>query len=204
MLFQTPTQFVILALLLVIGWLFGLASHPGGRKWRTAYDEQRLNHAGYRDDAEEQLKAADRRVAELERDNNRLRADLDKARSEHHSSVGPTVAGAAVGAVAASALHSDKEPQPAAEPEARRGWFSWPSKGDDLSRIRGLDSASEAKLRKEGVSRYSDLASLSDTDEIALERRIDLPAGFIQREQWREQASLLADGKADEHGDRFS
>ena len=80
MLFQTPTQFVVLLLLLVVGWLFGLASHPGGRKWRSAYDDERLSHAGYRDDAEEQLKAGDRRIADLESENARLRADLDKAR----------------------------------------------------------------------------------------------------------------------------
>ena len=41
MLFHTPTQFAVLALLLVAGWFFGLASHPGGRKWRTRYEEER-------------------------------------------------------------------------------------------------------------------------------------------------------------------
>ena len=34
MLFSTPTQYAVLALLFVGGWLLGLASHPGGRKWR--------------------------------------------------------------------------------------------------------------------------------------------------------------------------
>ena len=53
------------------------------------------------------------------------------------------------------------------------------------------------------MTRYADLASLSDTDEIALERRIGLPAGFIQREQWREQAALLAEGKGQDHHVRF-
>ena len=45
MLFHTPTQFAVLALLLVAGWFFGLASHPGGRKWRTRYEEEREAHA---------------------------------------------------------------------------------------------------------------------------------------------------------------
>ena len=29
MLFETPTQFAVLALALIAGWFFGLASHPG-------------------------------------------------------------------------------------------------------------------------------------------------------------------------------
>ena len=32
MLFTSPTQFAVLALCLVAGWIFGLASHPGGKK----------------------------------------------------------------------------------------------------------------------------------------------------------------------------
>lgn len=187
MLFQTPTQFAVLLLLLVVGWLFGLASHPRGRKWRRAYDEERLNYAGYRDDAENQLKDADRRIAELERENARLRTDLDKVR--------PVVA--ASEAVPAGTVAS-------AQPAPKRGWFSWPSGGDDFGKIRGLDTVTARRLKAEGVTRYAELASLTDTDEIALERRLNLPAGFIQREQWRQQAALLAEARGEEHSGKFS
>ena len=95
MLFSTPTQFAVCALLLVAGWLFGLASHPGGRKWKERYVAERDAHAVNRKTWEGEHKAltaqtdermanakaglderetAHRdRIAELERENERLR-----------------------------------------------------------------------------------------------------------------------------------
>jgi hypothetical protein len=61
MLFTTTTQWIALAVALVAGWLFGLASHPGGRKWKTRYVAERDAHA-----------VTTRRVTELERENGRL------------------------------------------------------------------------------------------------------------------------------------
>lgn len=61
MLFTTPTQYIALAVALIAGWLFGLASHPGGRKWKTRYVAERDAHA-----------VTTRRISELERDNARL------------------------------------------------------------------------------------------------------------------------------------
>lgn len=61
MLFTTPTQYIALAIALIAGWLFGLASHPGGRKWKARYVAERDAHA-----------VTTRRVSELERDNTRL------------------------------------------------------------------------------------------------------------------------------------
>jgi predicted flap endonuclease-1-like 5' DNA nuclease len=189
MLFTSTAQYVVLLLLLIVGWLFGLASHPGGRKWRASYNEERANHSRYRKEVEAVTRARDERIAELERENAALR-------SSHNAgpSVMPAVASAAQPAVAPSR----------AEPESKRGWFAWSGPGDDLSRIRGLDADAEARLKAEGVTRFADLASLNDTDELALEQRLGLPAGLIQREQWREQAVLLADSRVDEHGTRFS
>ncbi len=95
MLFSTPTQFAVLGLLLFAGWLFGLASHPGGRKWKERYVAERDAHAANRKtwdaehktltaQADERIATAktgldDReathrdRIAELERENDRLR-----------------------------------------------------------------------------------------------------------------------------------
>lgn len=66
MLFTTSTQYIALAIALIAGWLFGLASHPGGRKWKARYIAERDAHA-----------TTGRRVAELERDHGRL-ADLER------------------------------------------------------------------------------------------------------------------------------
>jgi hypothetical protein len=61
MLFTTPTQYIALAVALFAGWLFGLASHPGGKKWKARYATERDAHA-----------ATAKRVAELEGENARL------------------------------------------------------------------------------------------------------------------------------------
>ncbi|MDB5696522.1 MAG: hypothetical protein JWN21_2065 [Sphingomonas bacterium] len=68
------TQWAIVALVFVAGWLLGLASHPGGRKWRERYAAERDAHAGYRKDADARLAAADTRHRELEQDHARLAA----------------------------------------------------------------------------------------------------------------------------------
>ena len=102
-LFSTPTQFLVLAMVLVAGWLFGLASHPGGRKWRDRYAAERDAHAGNRR-AAEQTHAADKtRIAELESENARL--------------------------VRAAPVTAATVARPAATPALRggekRGWFDW-------------------------------------------------------------------------------
>lgn len=61
MLFTTPTQYIALAVALIAGWLFGLASHPGGKKWKARYIAERDAHA-----------VTTKRATELERDNAQL------------------------------------------------------------------------------------------------------------------------------------
>ncbi|HCB76227.1 MAG TPA: hypothetical protein DEP91_08635, partial [Sphingomonas bacterium] len=63
MLFSTPTQFAVLALCLVAGWLFGLASHPGGKKWKERYRTQEAEFKTTR----EGLTTRDARLKEPER-----------------------------------------------------------------------------------------------------------------------------------------
>jgi hypothetical protein len=69
MLFSTPTQYAVLALLLVAGWLFGLASSSGGKRWRERYAAERDAHAATRRDLEARHADASRRVTEVERGN---------------------------------------------------------------------------------------------------------------------------------------
>ena len=102
-LFSTPTQFLVLALVLVAGWLFGLASHPGGRKWRERYAAERDAHGASRRAAEQQHAADKARIAELEREHARL------------ARVAPVTAATIASPVARPAY-------PAGE---KRGWFDW-------------------------------------------------------------------------------
>jgi hypothetical protein len=72
MLLNSSTGLVILALVLVAGWLLGLASSSGGRKWKERYAAERDAHAAARRDADARVAEADRRHAELEREHARL------------------------------------------------------------------------------------------------------------------------------------
>ncbi len=251
MLFTSITQFVVLGLLVFIGWLFGFASHPGGKRWREAYEEEAVARAQDREELDHQLRHVDSRIAELEREKAELAAELETAKASRTSTIAPAAAGAAVGAVAATAARPTyaepapvpvvqpapepvpappapevvfhhphaQTPAPAAEPVApavepvppmptpapepvKRGWFDW-GKSDDLTRLRGIDDTLERKLKDEKVDTFREIAELSDQDEIALERRLDLPAGFIQREEWRQQARLLAEGDTDTHAAHY-
>ncbi|MCP8892580.1 hypothetical protein [Sphingomonas faeni] len=71
-LFSTPTQFAALALVFVAGWLFGLASHPGGKKWKARYLAERDAHASVKKDGDVRAAAAEKRAVEAERENARL------------------------------------------------------------------------------------------------------------------------------------
>jgi hypothetical protein len=71
-LFSTPTQFAALALVFVAGWLFGLASHPGGKKWKARYLAERDAHAAVKKDGDLRAAAAEKRAVEAEHENARL------------------------------------------------------------------------------------------------------------------------------------
>ena len=135
MLFTTPTQWVVLALCLVAGWLFGLASHPGGGKWKARYLAERDAHAGYRRDADvraaeakaraaewerthatsaDASRAAEARIAELERENARL--------ASTRPVTVPVQSGERVEIRPGTAVPASRAVRPAGE---RRGWFDW-------------------------------------------------------------------------------
>lgn len=77
------------------------------------------------------------------------------------------------------------------------------SSADTLTRLRGLDTTLAAKLNGLGVTRFEEIEKLSAEDEIALEERLGVPAGFIAREQWRSQAALLRAGNEAEFKERY-
>lgn len=176
--FSTPTQITALVLVLIAGWLFGLASASGGRKWRQRYQDEELAYANYRRQAEIDLREANDRIHALEAENARL--------------------GHGVAPIAAVPVAADEPVEPGA---GWRGWFGWGR--DNLARIRGIDTEREARLNALGIKTYRELEKMTADDEAALEQRLELKPGQIAAEQWREQAALLRTGNEEEHARRF-
>ncbi len=65
--------------------------------------------------------------------------------------------------------------------------------GDDLQRIRAIDTAVEEGLKSLGVLRFEDIARWTPADINRLNQALGL-SGRIDREQWIEQAQILAKG----------
>ncbi len=121
MLFTTTTQFAALALCLIAGWFFGLASSGGGKKWKARYAAEREAHAGYRKQGDTGLAAANARIAELERENGRLARAAETAATP--------VAAAAPAPTLAERVTGRPRPARAARPaypaDRRPGWFDF-------------------------------------------------------------------------------
>jgi len=170
----TTNQWAILFLVLVLGWLLGLVSRSGGRKWKRAYQAERDARA----DEQAELEAARARVAELE-----------AARPAPVLAPSPSTAGAVV-----------EEPV-VAEPVTTTEALDLTR--DDLSLIRGIGAAGQRRLNEEGIYRYSDITGLTPAEEAELEKRLGADDGYIEQEQWREQAALLESGQVDQHRATF-
>jgi predicted flap endonuclease-1-like 5' DNA nuclease len=162
----TTNQWAILFLVLVLGWLLGLVSRSGGRKWKRAYQAERDARA----DEQAELEAARARVAELEA----ARPAPVAARVEEPVAVAPVTT--------TETLDLTR---------------------DDLSLIRGIGAAGQRRLNEEGIYRYSDITGLTPAEEAELEKRLGADDGYIEQEQWREQAALLESGQIDQHRATF-
>lgn len=117
MLFTTTTQYVALAVALVAGWLFGLASHPGSRKWKQRYADEREAHATVRREHDARLAEANARIKALEAEN----ARLGRAAPVTAATIAPH-AHAATAATSASAASTSRAGYPAG---SGSGWFNW-------------------------------------------------------------------------------
>ena len=232
MLFSTPSQFVVLGLLFFIGLIFAFVIHPGGRKWKKLYQEEVEENASYRNDADNEIRVAKRRIADLERDIAELQAQqvvpaavvaepepviaplvvaaepvttepvaeaVPAAAIEPEPVTAPVVEAAPVAEIVEPAPEVVAEPSPPVPDKAWLGAAGY----NDLTQIRGIDSALNNRLFGLGVTRFADIEKLSAQDEMALEQRLNVPAGFIAREQWRDQAALLRAGNFAEHSARF-
>jgi len=63
----TTNQWAILGLVLVLGWLLGLLSRAGAGKWRKQAEEEQQLRLTAQERYEARIKAANTRIAELER-----------------------------------------------------------------------------------------------------------------------------------------
>ncbi len=196
MLFHTPTQYLVLVLCLVAGWLFGLASSSGGRKWRERHHAEEVEHRRYRDETVAELKARDTRIRELE-------AERDRALRAAPVGTTGTVAGTAVpvAATTAAAAATSHTHDSHRHHEGLGGWFGWGR--DNLSRIRGIDEVRERELNDRGIKTFKGIETMTAEDEQTLEVQLRLAPGTIAREGWREQAAMIREGRDDEHVRRW-
>ncbi|GAA0733397.1 hypothetical protein GCM10009106_15980 [Sphingomonas japonica] len=176
MLFSTPTQFAVLAVCLIAGWLFGLASAPGGKKWK---ERLRAEEAAHRETRAE-IATRDARLREIERERDAALQNRDRA--------APVAAASAATAATATSHRGG-------------GFFGWGR--DNLSRIRGIDDTTEKALNADGIKTYAAIEALTADEEAALEDRLGMGRGRIAEQQWREQAAMLRDGHDEDHGRRF-
>lgn len=89
------------------------------------------------------------------------------------------------------------QPQPAPKPAATTPVSVPPASqavtGDDFQRIRAIDADTERRLKNLGVGRYQEIALWTDADTNRVDQALGL-SGRIEREQWVEQAQILAKG----------
>lgn len=79
-------------------------------------------------------------------------------------------------------------PPPAATKPAATGLV-----GDDFQRIRAIDEDTERRLKNGGVTRFEEMARWTPSEVTTINEALDLN-GRIDREQWVEQAQILAKG----------
>lgn len=201
----TMEQLVLVAVVLIAGFLLGFASRPSARRWKRKVAAQSASFTAYHADAEDRVRAAKERAKALEAETAALRADRDEAELEiaalraDREGAGRTIASLKDEQHAVPAMHA-----PVAQTEARpaSGMFGGSTR-DDLTRMRGIDGILNTRLFGLGILRFEDIEKLPVEDEMALEQRLALPVGTVARDQWRTQAALLHAGHDAEHAERF-
>jgi predicted flap endonuclease-1-like 5' DNA nuclease len=78
----------------------------------------------------------------------------------------------------------------AAEPAATAA----PGTPDDLLRLKGVGPKIAAILHEQGVTRFTQIAAWSDADIAAIDARLGNFSGRPKRDNWVDQARLLASG----------
>lgn len=187
----TTNQWVILGLVLILGWFLGLLTMAGRRKWRRAFEQERVERIA----ADAEVDRLRTRLTTLEGERDR-RVALEQEREDHIARA--TASNERI-------VELEKHRPPVRDGAAGDGsGVAAAGRRDDLARIFGVGRSGAAKLNELGIYRYADIVTLSLSDEIALEGRMGLAPGTIAEERWRDQAEMLRKGKFDEHARMFA
>jgi predicted flap endonuclease-1-like 5' DNA nuclease len=95
---------------------------------------------------------------------------------------------------AAVPLGTDAEAAPEPEPAAT---------GDDLTRIKGLGPRIAALLGELGISTFAQIAAWTPAEIARIDAKLGRFSGRITRDQWVEQARLLAAGDESAFAEQF-
>jgi len=177
----------LVVVLLVAWWLFGRTS----RSDRGRGDRAR----SYRPDVlDEGAAPAQRNQALIDAPSAVTAASLADTGPPILGGIGEVVAAAATSELADAQPEAPPPPtappapQPAPQPAAQ------PAGGaaDDLRRIKGVGPKLIALLNGMGITTYAQIAGWSDADIDGIDARLGSFAGRIRRDNWVEQACLLA------------
>lgn len=124
--------------------------------------------------------------------------------------VGQTSANANSDAVAAATASADAEAG-AAVPTATAAAPAAPAasvpattgEADDLKKIKGVGPKLVTMLKEQGVTTYAQIAAWSDADVARIDETLGRFKGRIERDQWVEQAKLLAAGDEAGFSEKF-
>lgn len=116
---------------------------------------------------------------------------------------------AAAAAAAAAAAEKNQAEQQTSAPQQQPALHSEPAsapvsgEADDLRKIKGLGPKMLALLHSLGITRYEQIASWTDADLDELDTRLGSFAGRPRRDNWVEQARLLASGDTGAYEAKF-
>ena len=125
---------------------------------------------------------------------------------------GPLSAAANSQKTAAAPLGTDAEAGPAITPTGTRTGTGTapapapipaPGTGDDLTRIKGLGPKLSALLGEFGIASFAQIAAWTPEEIERIDAHLGRFSGRIVRDQWVEQAKLLAAGKEDSYVAQF-
>ncbi|MGV2496997.1 hypothetical protein [Pelagerythrobacter aerophilus] len=137
---------------------------------------------------------------------NQALIDAPPAASMQPPAVPPGVAGAGTAVAAAVEAQQVKaaEEVAAAEAEARAApSVPEPAAGDDLTRIKGVGGKLNELLVSLGVTSFAQIAAWNDADIDRVDAQLGRFQGRIRRDNWVEQARLLAEGNTTGYEEKF-
>ncbi|BDW83205.1 hypothetical protein MACH24_26430 [Erythrobacter sp. Dej080120_24] len=111
--------------------------------------------------------------------------------------VGQTSTNANSDAIAAATASADAEAGAAVTPTTAPPPAPAPAptgEADDLKKIKGVGPKLVTMLKEQGITTYAQIAAWSDADVARIDETLGRFKGRIERDQWVEQAKLLAAG----------